>query len=331
MRPMVSGKDWIEQLEERDGVLSPSGSGQYLCCRTERELLVIEAQTGRVCWRRKGVQASLNAVIDGETVVLLDARRRPHATFRLADGRSVENADQRPVAPSVLRRDFSGTVTAVIDGDVIAVQQTSHGKSVWDRQFPVDAGFHLVSDTTLAVMKSHGHFETLDLRTGEVSSYVQILADRRIGKKRVTLIHDDDRWLLLLQGSQLARESLGTLQSINAQGTFVSFDREKTDAEPWYYDAGQVGLPFNEISRLPFLILLRETRSPLLRLAKTRHLTLLDRRTGAPAVDPSGTPIDDLTMPGDASFSGIAIPHNAGHVELQSGTERLRLTVRGNE
>ena len=331
MRPMVSGKDWIEQLEEHDGVLSPSGSGQYLCCRTERELLVIEIQTGRVCWRRKGVQASLNAVIDGEAVVLIDARRRPHATYRLADGRSVENADQRPVVPSVLRRDFSGTVTADIAGDVIAVRQTSDGKSVWDHQFPADAGFHLVGDTTLAVMKSRGHFETLDLRTGEVSSYVQILADRRIGKNRVTLIPDDNRWLLLLQGSQLARASLGSLQSINAQGTFVSFDRKKTDAEPWYYDAGQVGLPLNEVSRLPFLILLRETRSPLLRLAKTRHLTLLDRRTGTPAVDPSGKLIDDLTMPGDASFSGIAMPHNAGHVELQSGTERLRLTVRGSE
>ncbi len=37
--------------------------GQYLL-PDRRELLVIETLTGRVCWH-KGLQASLNAVVDG--------------------------------------------------------------------------------------------------------------------------------------------------------------------------------------------------------------------------------------------------------------------------
>ena len=331
IRPMLAGKDWIEQLEEHDGVLSSSASGQYLCCRTERELLVIETLTGGVCWRRKGVQANLNAVVDGETVVLIDARRRPHATYHLADGRPVETADQNPSVPTTLRRDFSGTVAATNGGDEITVRRTSNGKSVWEHQFPTDASFHLIGDTTLAVMKSRGHFETLDLRTGQVSVYAKIPADLRVGKSRVTILPDRDRWLLLLQGEKLLRPSLGSLQAINALGTLVSFDRDDATAEPWSYKTGEVGMPLNEFSRLPFLILLRETRSPLMRLTRTRHLTLLDRHTGKPAVDPSGKTIDDLSMPGDTSFLGIAAPHNAGYVELQSGTERLRMTVRDSE
>ncbi len=207
----------------------------------------------------------------------------------------------------------------------------SNGRPVWEHRFSVKAKFCEIGDSTLAIMKRRGHFETLDLQSGKVSVFPQIPNDFRVGRQRVTVLPNVDRWLVLLQGDQLPRASAGGLQTINAQGVIASFDRNSPDAEPWYFEAGAFGLSLDGLARLPFLILLRESRSPLLRMAQTRHLTLLDRRTGKPAVDPSGKPIDDLTMPGDIRFSSITMPHNSSYVELQSGTERLRLTVRNSE
>jgi|GEM_PF-1520197 len=325
--PLLSGEEWINQLEERDSVLVPSSSGHSFCCRTEREFLVFETLTGRLCWRRKSLHAAQNTVIDGDTVVVLDTHGKPVTGYRLTDGRPVNAAAASQATLPVLRRDFRGAVTVARTGNEITVRRSSHQKVLWEHRFPTDAAFQKVGDTTLAVLKSRGHFETLDLRTGQLADYPRIPARHRIGKTQVMILPDRERWLLLFQGDQLTRPSLGSLQSINAQGTLVSFARNEVDAEPWFCDTGELGLPLDELPRLPFLILLRESRSPLVPLAKTRHLTLLDRRTGTPAISSSGKPIDDLTMPGDTNFSSLRLPHNGAYVELQSGTERLRLTV----
>ena len=330
-RRLLPGKEWIDQLSSQESVLLPSGSGRYLGCRMERELLVIETLTGRFCWRRKGLSASQRAVVSGETIVVVDSRGRPQTGYRMADGHPVESEPAFRTPSSIVRRDPWGTVAVSRDEDEIVVQRLEEKQSVWEHRFPATAKYREIGDTTLTVMKPRGHFETLDLRTGDLAAFPRIPARLRIRKDRVTILPDSDRWLLLLQGEQVTRPQLGSLPAINVQGTLVSFERDNPETEPWYFESTEFGMPLDEYSRLPFLILLRQSGSPLVPLAKTRHLTLLDRRTGKPAVDPSGKPIEDLKMPGDTRFSSISVPHSDAYVELRSGTERLRLTVRNQD
>ncbi|MBI1310238.1 PQQ-binding-like beta-propeller repeat protein [bacterium] len=324
---MASGDEWLAQLEQDESIAVSSGTGEFLCCRSARQIVVLETRTGRLCWSRDGLLDSQRVRADREAVYVLNSRGKSVAGYRLADGKPLSAEllalDRLPV----LRRDQWGFVTAELAGDEVIVQRVDSGQTVWERRFPADSRFRQIGDTDLAVMKSRGHFETLDLRTGEVSDFPRIPADRRVRKDRVIVLPDSERWILLLQGEQVGTPEIGGVRGLNAQGTLVGFQRGNATAEPWFYDSGESGLPLDEFSRMPFLILLRESGSPLVPLAKTRHLTLLDRRTGQPVLDPSGKQIDDLTMPGGASLTTVNVPDDERYIELWSSTERLRLSV----
>lgn len=321
--------DWVTEPGEPEPLQVASRDGRYLCCRTERRVTVLETRTGAICWMLTGLRERQKIVCAGAHLFVLRSRGQVEAGYRLTDGRPVPDEELPDVPVRELRRDVWGHVTVHSEDDSVVVRRVEQDATRWEYRFPLAADVCVVGDETLAVMQARGHFETLDLLTGTLDRYPRIPAEHRVRRSRVTLLPGADRWLLLLQGNQVETPGTGGLEAVSVQGTLVSFDRSQPARQPWYSDVGDFALPLDELPRLPVLILLRETGSPLVPLARTRHLTLLDRRTGRPLKDSAGRPFNDRTMPGTASFADIAVSDDGQLIELRSGTERLRLILTG--
>ncbi|MHC4875557.1 MAG: outer membrane protein assembly factor BamB family protein [Planctomycetota bacterium] len=325
-QPMSLGAEWLADLQLSEPARICLANSDFICCRSEREITVVETRTGRLCWTRNGLRDSQRVTATRDSVLIFSSRGKAVAGYWTANGEPLSEQTLTEQRPIVLRQDDWGEVVTEQVDDEIVVKRIERNQPLWEHRFPMTAKFRETGDTDLAVMKSRGHFETVDLRTGQLNDYPRIPAAFRVRKDRIVVLPDAERWIVLLQGDQTASPTgLGQGRTLNAAGTIVGFARDDASAEPWYIEAIDSGLVLDEFSRMPFLILLSETSSPILPVARTRQLTLIDRRTGLPVVQSDGTAIDDLSMPGRAVFSSVIVPRDGRHVELRSNTERLRL------
>lgn len=341
--PMEPGLGVLERgLLARPAVQGPVpvANSDYVVFRDRRDLIVLDAVTGRVRWRIGGLLTGTRVVGNEQAVFVLPpedgapaGRRAAVLAFRAADGRPlpIDNLEQlisgslaaRPRG-MVLIEAASGTRLLGVGAPsmlTLRMYDPLSRREIWKRSIPATAYLDLLNDETLAVAVQGAPFQLVHLDTGEVQRFDNAFARQdRLSRGSIVALADDDRVYLILNRSE-RRGGFYTEQLPHAtvNGVLIALDRH-TSSVAWRrtVDRQSLLLPWFRHSPVLVFAVRRLERDEDLHLMKA-DLLAVDRRDGRTLLE--------HTFIGNNGLHLMNVNARERYVEVGSYNERLRLTA----
>ncbi len=305
--------------DRRRGPL-PLCSPRFVVSRSRHMLTVLDAATGERQWELQDLPTDAAITATDDLLAITSVRRPDVQLLRTADGATVLfDEELQRALPLVIR---------VVDSDWILIRQEgestqriierwnpSRRQSKWHQPVAANDHFSWLDATTLAILKPDSSLHTLDTSTGQLLKLGNQPAGN-FGQHQRQVLADRDRVYLILTAP--ANQGVNSeLPSLPINGTIIAFDRP-AEGELWRQSVQNKLLVLDQWANSPVLMFAHTTwESRTGNTTQSRHLLLLDKRTGK-------TLLDEKIPQQTGAERGITI--NLAQPEIQIlGIERLRL------
>jgi hypothetical protein len=187
--------------------------------------------------------------------------------------------------------------------------------SCWRQTVSADDQFLWLDSQTLAILKADSSLHALNAESGQLLKMGQWRAGNATQHQRHLLADRDRVYLILTTPSTQAINS--ELPSLPVNGQIIAFDR-RAGGEQWRQEVKNQLLVLDQFANSPVLLFahnLWEARAGT--STQSRHLLLLDKRTGRPL-------LEEKFPQNVGGERGVTINLAKPEIEIQ-GIERVRL------
>jgi outer membrane protein assembly factor BamB len=314
------GTDWGNRLAAGANDPLPIVNSSYVCSRGRKSLSVFDTLSGELLWQLDPAPRTVRVHATSSMICLVRRNGQVAAAYDARSGRRLKDAPKQLHAPLALIGDQ--TVTANMDdaGEKITVESKSLDADApaWSHEFEAEHRFGMVGRNRLAIMRNRGMFAVLDLQTGALQSFERIPASLRIGKSNFSVLRDESRWYVILNGEAERDYQAPSLRSALISGHLLAFDAT-TGKQLWRQSLSDQYLILDQLSSSPFLVMLRPSSNPLGIPNESLRLMLLRKSDGNPLLDQS--------LPGSISIHSMRLDRQSRSVELLASGDRIRLNV----
>ena len=327
----LTSSSGLMQFNRQHGMLA-FGDADYVCHYGRREFIVRDADTGRIRWRRERVPTGTTFVGTRERLYVIHPNQGGAEAVRTSDGRIIEI----PELATLLR-----SAIAVAGEDLIVLQTGTRSllglgspKTTLRRYDPVskqeqwkvevvgNSYASRIGKQLLAILKSNGELQTIDLETGVVKTIGTLpVADLR-SKTNVYAVADHDNFYVVVNKRRFSTYS-ESLPSLRVNGLVFGLDR--TGGRPlWRQEVKEQNLLLPMLQSSPVLLFASRKYT---RVGKSYRwassLLALDKQTGGRLVDSDGY--------STSNFTNLRINMIDRYIELRSYNQRLRLVATAPE
>jgi len=314
------GTDWINRLTASANDPLPIVNSSYVCSRGRKSLSVFDTLSGELLWQLDPAPRTVRVHATSSMICLVRRNGQVAASYDALSGRRLKDAPEQLHSP--LAQIGDQTVTANMDeaGEVITVESRNPEADtpVWSHEFEAEHAFGMVGRNRLAVMRNRGMFAVLDLQTGALQSFDRIPASLRIGKSDFSVLRDESRWYVILNGDVERDYQAPSLRSALISGHLLAFDAT-TGKQLWRQSLSNQYLILDQLSSSPFLLTLRPSSNPLGIPSESLRLMLFRKSDGSPLLDQS--------LPGSISIHSMRLDPQSRFVELLASGDRIMLNV----
>lgn len=269
----------------KSAVLQPG----YAALLTRDGLEVVEPQTRRVLWTRKGLPERIRLFGDPRYLVLVEvgSDRKPVSVklLRAVDGMQVEGSpDSGRVLAAARSYQIYGRHALLTEGTAdqprtLRLYDLATGKDVWIRKYdPKAVPIKALSGDWTGFVKPTGEAEVVNVLTGQVEATLQIdpknLDTDLKPCVEAQLLADADRFYLFLDRDPNSPSSDGSrrtqvvynysLRTHKVHGPLYAFDRG-TGKRLWYFSAGlfeNQSLILEQFAELPVIMAASHIQNP---------------------------------------------------------------------
>jgi len=314
------GSDWVNRLTASANDPLPIVNSRYVCSRGRKSLSVLDSLSGELLWQLDPAPQTVRVHATGSMICLTRRNGQVAAAFDARSGRRLDDAPKRLDSPLAQIGDQTVAVSLDDAGETITIESRSPDAdtTVWSHEFEAEHTFGMVGRNSLAIMRNRGMFAILNLQTGTLQSFDRIPASLRIGKSDFSVLRDESRWYVILNGQTERDYQAPSLRSALISGHLLAFD-SGTGKQLWRQSLSGQYLILDQLSSSPFLLALRPSTTPLGIPSESLRLMLLRKSDGSPLLDES--------LPGRISIHSMRLDRRSRFVELLASGDRIRLNI----
>ena len=340
----------IQRMEQGNGVVSRSSLAQqsltggmlaaanadYVCTCGRRRFTVLDTLTGEVRFHRDGLPQNSRIYGTDDVIYVVPQDGSQPVALRALDGKQLDVPDFTKLLAGAVHTVGNGFVlveSQVVEANIIA---SLFGQSLtktivrlydpltrresWKHELGGGTYLSLLPEGQLAVLKSDGALELIDLQTGAVKPIGTVDSSDLKSKTELYTVADDGRVYLFVNRKRSGSHYYSSgLPSVRVNGLALAFDRS-TGKQLWRQEVSGQNLILEQLDNLPILIF---SARKYVRKGGAGYtlwsLTALDKRTGRKLID--------VETPTNSSFRWLDVNMVARYVDLRSYNERLRLTA----
>jgi len=312
---------------------------QFVAYQGRRNLTLLDALSGEVCWVYSGVRPGTLVLGGGEVIYLRQLNLDPVA-LRVADGRRVEIKN--------LAEMLNRAVHAV--GDNFVLTNLGDGKTglrlfdpvrqrdLWSVELRRDTVMTMLDNDRMAILEPEpkptgapsrpgadgkaarsagAKFAVIDLVSGRRQELATIAADDLAARLEVYVVADNDGLFLLINKGQNLNYYSEQVPSVRMNGVLLAFDLASGKLR-WKQSVLDQNLMLERLAFSPYLVFARRKSEQKGRMpAWSLQMLVLDKQTGAKLLDEKTS-----SQPG---FRSLTISTADRYIELRSYQERVRL------
>lgn len=299
----------------------------YACYLSRRQLVVLDARTGRVIWQREGTPLGARLIGGPRVIYLWHPAQDAVTAYRAIDGRELTIPKLAALGKKALGRagdDFIRAEKTLADGPGRAaglklerfdpVAQTVR----WSIELPRKTLGTTLSGDRLVLVNPKGQLQLCDLHTGTLTPAGTLPASALRAGHEVYAIPTYDQLLVVAhQNSRFANDRYGNVfPSVRVAGTVHSFDLA-TGKEQWKQSVSGLHLVLERLDHSPAVLFLARTFE---QNGSSWKLSLL-------AIDRhKGQILHQSESQVQADFHQMSVNMKDEFIELRSYNDRLRLT-----
>ncbi|MBC7853973.1 MAG: PQQ-binding-like beta-propeller repeat protein, partial [Pirellulaceae bacterium] len=297
-----------------------------------RQLVCVEALTGKVLWERTGIEPGSDVFGDEQRIVVIAPEERSHQAlvYSAIDGTLL---DRRMVDPQDRRWATCGrNVLAWETGDGKAVHlrlydASNQGTGLWSKNLDRLAKGFIIDGEELALMEPSGRFTVVSLRSGKELMVAQVEPEPAL--QSIAVVASRGQYLLTTSqppsgetnGVTASPLQNGWPAGFSVHGNVYAFDRA-SGATQWQSPAfvSQHALPPDQPTESPVLVFARLKRVFRSGSATSNigSVLCLDRRDGSIVFEEDG-------FSGQATLCDTVVDREARSVVIQvSGSDGSR-------
>ena len=335
LQPMIKS---INIANRQHGIQAGSIAAGALCLANEqyvgyqgrRNLTLLDALTGEVCWIYTGVRPG-TLVMGGHEVIYLRPPDGNSVALRVADGQRIEVKNLKETldrAVHVVGDNF--VLTNLRDGKPgLRLFDPIQAHDLWSTELARDAVMTPLEHDRIALLETDARpagqpavqmgakFSVVDLTTGARQVLASIAPEDLKARNEVYVVADNDSLYLLINKGQNQNYYSEQVPFVRANGTLLAFDLA-SGKQRWRQPVQGQNLMLERLAFSPYLVFSSRKFEQKGRLNLwSLQLLVIDKRTGTKLLDEKSS-----AQPG---FRSITISTSDRYVELRSYQERVRI------
>ena len=314
---------------------------QFVGYQGRRNLTLLDALSGEVCWVYTGVRPGTLVLGGDEVIYLRPAEGVNPIALRVSDGRRIEVknlADTLNRAVHVVGDNF--VLTALADGTGLGQGKGGlrlfdpiQGRDLWSIELPRDTVMTVLDNDRMAVLEIDakpspqpggksggqpaGKFAVIDLASGKRQELAIIAAEDLKGRNEVYVVTDNDSLFLLINKGQNQNYYSEQVPFVRANGVLLAFDMA-SGKQRWRQPVTGQNLMLERLAFSPYLVFSSRKFEQKGRLNLwSLQLLVIDKHSGTRLLDEKSS-----AQPG---FRSITISTSDRYIELRSYQERVRI------
>ena len=322
----------LTRSHSQTGVLAVANR-RYVACHGRGEFTVLDALTGEVLWRRRGVERGSRLIGDARILCVVPDRPSESGAYALnaLDGSDVDVPNLSELLRSTVAITNSGFIQT---GRRTQGRQASRsrrmqisafdplrGETNWSHEFDSSTSVTFIDDAHLFVLdEKSGACSVLDLETGSLLPVGEAPAERISRSSERYAVADGRQVYLVLND---ARSSFGVYihpPALRTNGTILAFARDGT-GRSWQQTVENQNLLLPGFEQSPLLVFLAYDHVHLPEIeeayAKSR-LIVLNKSDGR-------VEADDVRASPNGNYYRIDVDPRQRTVDIHSHNERVRI------
>lgn len=317
------GDDWATFVTQGSTRLA---NQRYVSYVTRRQLVVLDAQTGEMLWRREGLPSGIRLLGGPNIIYAWNPAQDSVTAYHTTDGAELKIPQLNSLCKkSILNAgdDFilleKATAKFTRKAKTIRLQRINPltKAELWNLELPREIQATPLSGDRLALINARGQIQLCDLDTGKLRDCGVLPSSAMQTDKLVYVIPTYDQLLVVVhQEAKFANDRYGeTFPSIRVAGSIYSFDLA-TGKEQWKQQASGLHLVLERLDHSPIVLL----------LARTFEQNGSSWKLSLEAIDRQhGKVVHQSDFQVQSSFHQLSVNMKEEFIELRTYNDRLRL------